>query len=116
MVFVFVLFHAVGMLALSHLVVVLDAVPVHLHDLFKNLSGMHAHLLCDLEYLRIQLIVIDVVEIDFLLVAVSGVTMSSHVQVVVLLLLTHHILMMHHIPLEVVHVVPTHVLVVWVDV
>jgi hypothetical protein len=41
------------------------ALIVELHDLFENLFRVHAHLLSNFEDLRVKLIVVDIVKVDF---------------------------------------------------
>jgi len=38
---------------------------VELHDLLENLFRVHAHLLSNFEDLRVKLIVVDIVKVDF---------------------------------------------------
>jgi hypothetical protein len=41
------------------------ALIVELHDLLENLFRVHAHLLSNFEDLRVKLIVVDIVKVDF---------------------------------------------------
>lgn len=43
-------------------------VVVHLHDLFEYFGGMDTHLLSDLKDLRVELLEVNVVQVDFLVI------------------------------------------------
>jgi hypothetical protein len=57
-------------LVIHHHFVTDFAILVHLHDLFEDLLRMHTHLLSQLENLRVELIVVDVIDINFFILAI----------------------------------------------
>jgi len=65
-VLIFVLFHL--------------SVLVHFHDLFEHFSGMHSHLLGNLQDLRVELLKVNIVQVDlFVVIVFMFLMMAVHV-------------------------------------